>query len=273
MISPDLTDPGTLKRFIAKHDLAPKKGLGQHWLFSAKAVDAIIAESRGAGGILEIGPGAGVLTQRATQVATTVAIDLDPRVEGALNESAPAAHFILGDVLRVDLLAILLELDRPRLVMSNLPYYISTAVIERLITCADSIDWAVLMLQREVGERIAAPPGDRRRGAISVETQAAFDVKVVAKVPPGAFLPPPKVESAVLRLDQRAPTRLETHLVRAAFRQPRKTLLNNLLSARYAKPEVETAISQLAIRPDCRPHHLDLDQWTGLGDRLRSPKS
>lgn len=272
--SPDLTDPGTLKRFVEKHRLAPKKGLGQHWLFSSKAVEALIREIPPAGGILEIGPGAGVLAQRAIEVAPVVAIDLDPRVERALQESAPGLTFVLGDVLQADLREILSKLERPRVVLSNLPYYISTAVIERIVYCAELIDRAVLMLQKEVGQRIAAAPGDRRRGAISVQTQSAFEIKVVTSVPPGAFIPRPNVSSVVLRLDVRSPIeRIGTDFLHSAFKQPRKTLLNNLIAAGFDRAVVEHSLNRLKIRLDCRPHLLDLDHWRALEALLHIPKS
>jgi 16S rRNA (adenine1518-N6/adenine1519-N6)-dimethyltransferase len=272
--SPDLTDPKSLKRFLDKHGLSPKKGLGQHWLFSSNAVEAIVRGIPPAGGILEIGPGAGVLTQRAISIAPVIAMDLDPRVERALEESAPGLTFVLGDVLEVDLREVLLQLGRPRVVLSNLPYYISTAVIERVVDHAELIDRGVLMIQKEVGERIAAPPGDRRRGAISVLTQAGFEINTVARVPPGAFLPPPKVSSVVLRMDRKPQIEpIEKRFLYAAFKQPRKTLLNNLIAAGFEKIRVEDALNQIKIRPDCRPNLLDLDHWHALEALLHIPKS
>lgn len=272
MSKPDLTDLGTLQRFIEKHGLAPKKGLGQHWLFSRQAVEAIVRELAPAGGIVEIGPGTGVLTQRAIKIAPVIAIDVDPRVERALRESAPGLTFILGDVLTLDLKTILLRLEPPRIVLSNLPYYISTAVLDRIVNHADLIDRAVLMMQKEVAERIAAPPGDRRRGAISVKIQAAFEIEKIVRVPPGAFYPPPQVSSIVLRMNRKQKIEaVDEIFLAAAFKQPRKTLLNNLLAAGYEKKRLENAFNRLKIRLDCRPHLLDLDQWRDLEAEVRSP--
>jgi 16S rRNA (adenine1518-N6/adenine1519-N6)-dimethyltransferase len=270
---PDLTDPGTLKRFIEQHGLAAKKGLGQHWLFSSKAVDAIVAQLAGACGILEIGPGPGVLTQRAVAVAETIALDIDARVEGALRESAPGARFVLGDVLTADVGALLGDLPFPRVVLSNLPYYISTAVVSRLLQAADCFDWAVLMMQREVGERLLANAGDRRRGAISVEVQASFEVRQVCRVSPGAFLPAPKVHSVVLRLDRKDRAEIDLGLVRSGFKQPRKTLANNLVEAGLDRENVMGALMALGMRADLRPHHLTVDQWVALADRVRNPRN
>lgn len=271
--NPDLTDPGTLKRFIASHGLIAKKGLGQHWVFSSKAVDAIARELIGAGGILEIGPGPGVLTQRAVAVAETIALDIDPRVAGALRESAPEARFVLGDVLTADVRALLGDLASPRVVLSNLPYYISTAIVSKLLEAADQFDWAVLMMQREVGERLMAKAGDRRRGAISVEVQASFQVRQVCVVPPGAFLPAPKVQSAVLRFDRQSRANVEMEFVRSAFKQPRKTLVNNLVEAGFEREDVIGALRAVGMRSDLRPHHLTVDQWIALANRVRIPKN
>ncbi|MCW5947750.1 MAG: ribosomal RNA small subunit methyltransferase A [Fimbriimonadales bacterium] len=273
MSNPDLTDPGTLKRFITRHGLATKKGLGQHWLFSSKAVDAIARELAGARGILEIGPGPGVLTQRAVAVAETIALDIDPRVEGALGESAPEARFVREDVLAADVGALLGELPSPRVVLSNLPYYISTAVVSRLLEAADQFDWAVLMMQREVGERLMAKAGDRRRGAISVEVQATFQIRQVCVVPPGAFLPAPKVQSVVLRLDRQRRANVDMELVRSGFKQPRKTLVNNLVEAGFDRGSVIGALTAVGMRSDLRAHHLTVDQWIALANRVRIPKN
>ena len=270
---PDLTDPGTLKRFITRHGLATKKGLGQHWLFSSKAVDAIVRELVGAGGILENCPGPGVLTQRAVAVAETIALDIDPRVEGALGESAPEARLVLEDVLAADVGALLGELPSPRVVLSNLPYYISTAVVSRLLEAADQFDWGVLMMQREVGERLMAQAGERRRRAISVEGRATFQVRQVCVVPPGAFLPAPKVQSVVLRLDRQSRANVEMELVRSGFRQRRKTLVSNLVEAGFDRGSVIGALTAVGMRSDLRPHHLTVDQWIALANRVRIPKN
>lgn len=262
-----LTDPGALKPFLARHGIAARKGLGQHFLCSAKVVGAIVARVEGMAGVLEIGPGPGILTvPLANQTQRIIALEIDPRMIGALAESAPNADIRLLDALQTPLAAILAELPSPRAVVSNLPYYITGPLLDRI--AAASGDWsrAVLMMQREVGRKLLAPPGDSDRGALSVALQASFDIERVCDVPPGAFLPPPKVESIVLQLTPKAvalpPGLLD--FVRAGFRQPRKTLVNNLAQAGVQREKATAALQMAHLDERVRPHALTLDEWARL---------
>lgn len=194
-----------------------------------------------------------------------VAIDLDPRMVEAAAAFAPGADVRLLDALQADWMGILEGLPHPRGIVSNMPYNITGPLLAKAAECQPRIDRAVLMMQREVGEKLIAPAGDRRRGAVSVVFQRLFTVSRVCLVPPGAFLPPPKVESIVLRFVPRLPSHEGVFaLVRQGFSHPRKTLANNL--AAWGKDVVADAAEGLS--PTVRPHELAEEDWFGLYERL-----
>jgi 16S rRNA (adenine1518-N6/adenine1519-N6)-dimethyltransferase len=230
-----LSDPSTLRRVLAAHGLSAKKGLGQHFLCSASVVDKIVARVESFSGVLEIGPGPGVLTgPLSQQVGQVTALELDERMAAVLAETAPQARVVLGNALHEDLLSLLQTLPEPRAVVSNLPYYITGPLVTRIAEARAAFAKAVLMMQKEVGVRVLAPTGSSDRGSLTVFLQSLFEIEKVTDAPPGAFLPPPKVSSLVLELRPKPPE-LEPEeeagyfgLVRGAFRQPRKTLANNL---------------------------------------------
>ncbi|MDQ2986938.1 MAG: 16S rRNA (adenine(1518)-N(6)/adenine(1519)-N(6))-dimethyltransferase RsmA [Armatimonadota bacterium] len=248
-------------------DFAPKKSLGQHWLVSEGHVRKIVDAVGDARGILEIGPGKGILTAPLSAKAPVIALELDPRMAEATLRAAPNAEVITGDVLTADIGGLLDSLERPVAVVSNLPYYITAAVVSRLIEVSERFDIAVLMMQEEVANKLMAEAGNARRGSLSVAVQRHFVIESVTKVPPGAFNPPPKVDSRVLRLVSKGvpvDKSLEA-LVRKGFTQPRKTLANNL-----GNREI---IERAGLSPSGRPHQLLEEDWVLLGQLARSPKS
>lgn len=218
-----------------------------------------------AAGILEIGPGPGILTGPLAASHPVVAVELDERVLPALAEVAPGARIHSGDVLAADLRLLMHDLPEPRAVVSNMPYNITGPLLDRIAGIADLFERAVLMMQREVADRILAPAGDRRRGALSVVIQSSFRVARLCHVPPGAFLPPPKVESTVLVLHP-IPTLTPTvardgfRWLHAGFAQPRKTLANNLRGTGVTNE----LITGIGLSPTVRPHELTLEQWEEL---------
>ena len=258
----NLSDRGELIAFLRKHGLAPEKGLGQHFLCSSKAVDAIVGAVPEGASVLEIGPGPGILTRPMSQHHDVVALELDARMPLLLAESAPQARIVVGDALHVNLIELLETLEVPRAVVSNLPYYITGPLLDRIARARSRWDIAILMMQREVGDKILAKPGDRLRGAISVRMQAEFSVRKVCSVPPGAFVPPPKVDSVVLELTPRACSLDDAffEFVHRGFVQPRKTLANNLAASGYPKETVEASGLEGAIRP----HQVTQEQWENL---------
>jgi 16S rRNA (adenine1518-N6/adenine1519-N6)-dimethyltransferase len=267
----NLADRQELEPFIRRHGLAAAKSLGQHFLCSPRVVGAIVGACEGAGGILEIGPGPGILTGPLGGVAPVVALEVDPRMRPALAESAPSARVVLADALTADLQAFLAELAPLRVVVSNLPYYITGPLLTRIVEASGAFDRAVLMMQREVAEKVLAPAGARQRGSLTVYLEARFQVSLICHVPAGAFLPPPKVESTVLRLVARPrtlPPRFDW-LIRVGNAQPRKTLVNNLLAAKVGDRErVETMLAGAGIDAKARPCDPTLEQWIVLAEQL-----
>lgn len=212
--------------------------------------------------MLEIGPGPGALTAPLSRtVKELTVIELDERFIEVLNETAPNARIVQGDVLKTDLRTLLQALPEPRCIVSNMPYNITGPLLEKVTECRPLIKCAVLMMQKEVGERILAKPGTPERGALSVAMQLQFEIKKVCDAKAGAFNPPPKVDSIVLEF---TPTQFNDQhvldVIRAGFTQPRKTLANNL-SAQYDK-------AKIGLTANIRPHQLTNEQWVELASRL-----
>lgn len=267
----DLTNPQELKSFVAKHGLHAKKSLGQHWLISKAVVDKIIGAALPAASFVEIGPGPGVLTQHLVRHARTFAIDVDARVGAGLLESAPEATFIHEDILQTDLVSLCEGVARPCVMVSNLPYQVSTAILSKMVEWRDLFSRFVFMMQKEVAERVTAGVGNSDRGSLSVALQSRFVIKKVCDVSRGCFLPPPKVESRVLLfVSDDAMLAVPDHfdeIVRLGFKQPRKTVLNNLRSS--VSMNVEDVFKKMGLHENVRPHELTLDDWLELANQLR----
>ncbi len=265
--------------------MTPRKALGQHWLVDDRVAQRIVAESLPAGGILEIGPGAGILTRYLVKNAPVIAVDIDPRSGECLKEVAPEARFLLGDILQLDIKRVAESLPLPRVVVSNLPFNIATAVAERLYEYADLFERCVLMFQREVAQRLIAPAGDRRRGPLSVLLSMKFRMEWVMLVAPRSFFPPPEVSGAVLRWHRREPIPAlpfgGEELVFAGFRAPRKTLENNLCEywkevggdLKKVREQVQVMLSGAGIDGRLRPHQLREEDWLRLIGQWRFPRS
>ena len=214
--------------------------LGQHFLQSTPILKRIAAAVCPAPEplVIEIGPGKGALTRHLLERAERlVAIELDPELAAGLEGSDPKLTVVSADVLATDLAQ-----WGPVVVAGNLPYYITSPIIEKVLGLGSLLTRAIFLVQKEVALRLAATPGSRDYGYLSVATQSTAKVEYLFKVPPGAFSPPPKVESAVVRLtphellveDQVAFLEFASR----CFRQKRKTLKNNL-STFYDKSSIE----------------------------------
>jgi 16S rRNA (adenine1518-N6/adenine1519-N6)-dimethyltransferase len=274
----NLYEPTTLKKFLSRHGLTATKGLGQHFLCSGPVVLSIVGAVNGIPGILEIGPGPGVLTGPLSEAAEkTIALELDQTMIEALKESAPKAEVRLLDALEADLAALLSELPQPCAVVSNLPYYITAALLTRIAEASQGISKAVLMMQKEVALRVMAKPGSSDRGSLSVYLQAKFDISTVADAPAGAFFPPPKVDSRVLAFTPK-PSLLEPDdeagffaMVRFGFAQPRKTMVNNLVAGyRVSRDEAVEWIESSGLTERSRPQELSFDEWRRLWDQRKA---
>jgi 16S rRNA (adenine1518-N6/adenine1519-N6)-dimethyltransferase len=246
---------------------------GQHFLRAASVERLLrVVDARPDETFLEIGPGAGALTfPLAARAAHVTAVELDPKLAARLRERAPPNLTVVeGDALEVDLSALLGE-GRTRLV-GNLPYYVSSPLLRRFLDLRDRVTDAHVMLQEEVARRVASPPGSKEYGILSVTYGACAAVDVPLVFPPGAFQPPPKVSSALLRIrfgtppgvppvDPRA---LET-LVQRAFAHRRKTLENNLEDS---YPNLKQHLRLLNIEGSRRPETLSVVEFARLAAAL-----
>lgn len=257
-----------LREVLARHGVRPDKRFGQHFLVSEGVIAKIVDRVSDSLGILEVGPGPGVLTRPLSEFATVTAVELDTGILPVLNEVAPNARVLNQDALETDLAHLFAELPEPRALVSNMPYNITGPLLGKFAEVRHLYRRAVLMMQREVGDKVLAAPGDSQRGALSVVMQALFDIKRVCLVPPGAFLPPPKVDSVVLEFVPRHKTeRYEDvfTVVRAGFTMPRKTLLNNL-TGKFGRERAQSMIEGAGLGPTLRSHQLTWEQWKALAN-------
>lgn len=255
----------------------PKKSLGQHFLKNQLVLDKILAlaEVRPGDRVLEIGPGPGALTRALLDAgAAVVALEADPRMVAHLaQEPHPGLTVLHTDALREDFIAMAQRYGGKFKLVANLPYNISGPLTALLLRQRDAFSDMTLMYQREVAERIAALPGGRDRGILSVHAQTFCQVTMGFKIPPGAFYPPPKVDSAVIRLVVR-PAPVEPiddenfywKLVAGCF-QKRRKMLRNSLKAFAADPE--PALTPAGLEGTERPEELDSATWIRLANALR----
>jgi len=255
-------------------DLRPKKSLGQHFLSDPGILRKIVEGAGVTPGerVLEIGPGPGGLTRALLAAGARVwAVEADPRMVAHLEALVlPGLRVRQGDALTEDYEALAAEAGGPFRLVANLPYNISGPLLARLLRQRRAFTSLTVMLQREVGERLRAPPGTRQGGSLSVLAQCFCRVAPVLRVAPGSFHPPPKVESLVLRLDPRAeleaPLRDEDALwqvVRAGFGQRRKMLRNGL---RALAPDPAPWLDRAGLTGRERPEELTGPQWIALAN-------
>ena len=282
---PQLTDLSTLRQLCDKYGFSFSKGFGQNFIVNPGVCPKICEAAQiGPGSnVLEIGPGFGTLTaELAARARRVVAVEVDARLLPVLDETLAGfsnVAVVNEDVLKCDLAALLKnEFDGPVSVCANLPYYITSPILMRLLEEKLPLTHITAMVQKEAAERIAAKPGTRLAGAITYAVWYYALPKIEFLVQPGSFYPQPKVTSAVLRLDLRdkpplahSPEREARFfsLVRAAFSQRRKTLCN-AASAGLALPkaEVAAALAAAGIPPMSRPEQLALEQYIALEKKL-----
>jgi 16S rRNA (adenine1518-N6/adenine1519-N6)-dimethyltransferase len=266
----------------------PRKQFGQHWLRSEKALQSIIraAELQDGDRILEIGPGMGALTQMLLQTpASVVAVEIDrdlcPKLVAKFGHYE---QFLLleGDILSLDLKALIRPEIYPNKVVANIPYNITGPILDRVLgTVANptqpAFDNIVLLLQKEVAQRITAKPGSRTFGSLSVHCQYLADCDWIADVVAKAFFPPPKVDSAIIRLRPRPyadpvdDPQWFSKLVRMGFQTRRKMLRNNL-QAIVERDHLSAILEKIEASPQARAEELSVSQWVALS-RALSPTS
>ncbi len=272
----------------------PRKQFGQHWLRSEKALSKILAaaqlrktdaEGRPGDQVLEIGPGTGILThQLLAQADSVVAVEIDRDLcEILANKLGKKENFLLlqGDFLSLDLNELLVpfpNFQHPNKVVANIPYNITGPILEKLLgtisyPVENPFDLIVLLVQKEVALRLVAKPGSSHVGALSVRIQYLAECEFICDVPAKAFQPPPKVDSAVVRLRPRPyeltvsdPRRLE-QLVKLGFSSKRKMLRNNLQSL-IDRDHLIQLLEDQGINPQVRAEDLSVKQWVELSNKL-----
>ncbi len=255
----------------------PRKRFGQNFLRDQHVLDRIIdaADLRPGDRILEIGPGQGALTDKLLVsglpvLAVEIDRDLGSTLQGRQEENLSV---VVGDVLRLDWEELLPE--PPYKLIANLPYNVSSQILFRVLEHRHLFSRLVLMFQKEVGDRLVAEQGTRDYGILSVLMQTWFRMQRVVKVPPGAFYPPPKVDSVVLCLDPLPEPavivndqELYRKLVKGAFAQRRKTLRNSLQGSGWPAEQVDMAFRVTGIDPRRRGETLDLKEFARLANTL-----
>lgn len=251
----------------------PIKSLGQHFLFDPNILGRItaLAEVGPGDAVLEIGPGPGGLTRALSAAGARIwAVEADRRMVEHLNAlEIPGLKVFQGDALKADFGKIAEEAGGKLKLVANLPYNISGPLTAKLLLERAAFTDMTLMYQKEVAERIAAGPGGKERGILSVLTQVFCEVRMGFKVPPGAFRPPPKVHSAVIRLIVPASPLFDLHdeevlwkIVHEAFRMRRKQLKNCLRH----RPGAEEAIGEAGLTGVERPEELSNSAWVALAN-------
>jgi len=265
--------------------LRPKRSFGQNFLVAAPiartiAIACVPDDEVGRARVIEIGAGTGTLTRLlAERARTLVAIerdrDLVPLLEREL--ASCAARVIEADAQSADLVQLLgdADADSPRVLCGNLPYALTGPLLRRAVELVGHVERVVFMVQQEVADRLAATPGTKSWGALSVFVRAAYDVRRLLRVPPGAFYPAPEVTSALVELVPANPPRAtETDafraLVRSAFQQRRKTLRNAWARLAPDAVTLEQAAARAGIALEARGETLDVPAFARMADALSS---
>ncbi len=281
----DLSDERTVRAVLSRHGFSFSKALGQNFLIDPTVCPemARAATREGADCVLEIGPGIGVLTASlCEQAKQVVAVELDRRLFPVLRETLADydnVELVEGDAMQLDLHALLRERfgEGARIaVCANLPYYITSPLLMRLLECRLPIEKLVVMVQKEAAERLCAEVGSREAGAVTVAVRYYAEAHTRFTVGREAFLPAPKVDSAVIELCVRKSPAVELRdeayffkMVRAAFAQRRKTAVNGIAAGlNLPKAAVAEAIADTGLPADVRAEKIPMEKLADLANRL-----
>lgn len=284
----ELTDIGTIKALLARHGFHFSKALGQNFIVNPSVCPRMADESGidSESGVIEIGAGIGVLTaELAKRAKKVVCIELDSKLLPILDETLADFNnieIINADVLKTDLAALIEEKfgGMPVYVCANLPYYITSPVIMTLLESRLPLKAVTVMVQREAAQRLCAPVGSRLSGAVTVAVDYYAEARKLFDVSAGSFMPAPKVDSSVIRLDIREKPGIEVSdeklffsMVHAAFGQRRKTASNSISSGTgIPKAVVAEAIERCEFPPSVRAESMTAEQLAALCEALNELK-
>ena len=281
-----LYSPSTMAKIREKHGFRHSKSLGQNFLSDIHIIEDIVdgSDIEPEDLVIEIGPGMGVLTAAAAERAgKVIAVEIDKKLIPILKETLAEndnVEIINDDIMKTDLTEIV-EANRPAdggkvRVIGNLPYYITTPIIMKLLEESVPADSITIMMQKEVADRIKAGPGGKDYGALTVAVGFYCTITHVADAPKEVFVPRPKVDSTVIRLDLRKECPVDLidqkiffETVKGGFGQRRKTLLNSLTGVRgLPKPEIADALDAAGIDPKRRAETLSLDEFAAVANEI-----
>ncbi|HBO47902.1 MULTISPECIES: 16S rRNA (adenine(1518)-N(6)/adenine(1519)-N(6))-dimethyltransferase RsmA [Pediococcus] len=285
----DIADPVRTRAILERYGLNAKKSLGQNFLTRPQILKDIVAAAdiSEEDDVIEVGPGIGALTEQLARHAHHVlAFEIDENLLDVLDETLDPyknVTIINADILKVNLPKVVAEnLDGKHTlkVVANLPYYITTPILKGLLQSTLPLDQIVVMMQKEVADRLNAVPGTKPYGSLSVAVQLDLNVNIEFDVPKEAFMPRPKVDSAIVKLTHREPRKVQPYskdafykTVHGCFAHRRKTLWNNLMGI-YGKEEDTKArlmavLEKLDIKPGVRPERLTVDDFVRLTNELK----
>lgn len=286
----DIATPSKTKEILAKHGFTFKKSLGQNFLTEPNILRKIVetAEIDQDTNVIEVGPGIGALTEQLAQHAAEVlAFEIDDRLIPVLQDTLQDysnIEIVHQDVLKADLkktVAQHFKQERPLKVVANLPYYITTPIMMHFLESDLPVAEMVVMMQKEVADRISAKPGTKAYGSLSIAVQYFMEAKLAFIVPKTVFVPQPNVDSAILKLTRREVPAVTVSnekeffkLTRAAFQLRRKTLWNNLLHS-YGKDEatrqwLTDSLKEAEIDPKRRGETLSLEEFARLSNAIEN---
>lgn len=288
----EIAVPSRTKEILAKHGFTFKKSLGQNFLTEPNILRKIVetAEITEQTNVIEVGPGIGALTEHLAKNARQVlAFEIDDRLIPVLEDTLqdyPNVSVVHQDVLQANLPQITSEIfeeELPIKVVANLPYYITTPIMMYFLSSGLPVAEMIVMMQREVADRISAKPGTKAYGSLSIAVQYHMEAKLAFIVPKTVFVPQPNVDSAILKLTRRQTPAVSVSnekeffkLTKAAFQLRRKTLWNNLQNS-YGKDEATKAwlrasLETAAIEPSRRGETLSLEEFAALSNAMEAGK-
>jgi len=274
----------SIRSELREYGLFPKKRLGQHFLVDPNILYKVI-RAAGVGEqdvVLEIGPGLGAMTLALSREAKKViAVEIDPKLAAILKEKMKEQNnveVVKSDILSLDFRHFLEREGCPVKVVANLPYQISTPLLFRFVESKEVFSAFTLMLQKEVAQRMAARPGGKEYGPLSIFVQLSLDTSIRFFIKPSAFFPPPKVESAVVQMAWKEKPMIQANeeewfrrVVKACFGYRRKTLINALRHSELSLPQsIESRMEEAGIDPRRRPETLTIEEFAGLAETLKS---